>query len=178
MSFNLTILRLKIMFYLLLGKIRKNHSQITFPNHKKIKRVVIFFPFDEDLFRLSLYSFRKFDFHQNNVKYYFVINQSFQNIINLNGINLLFVNYKKNKMLFCNLEEKDYLINSGSDVIVDLNVEFYLGLSRLIACMESNIKIGFKSTFSDYFYNLQIELKQSGIIEDSYKKIEKILRSL
>ena len=152
------------MFYLLLGKIRKNRSQIEFPNHKKIKRVVIFFPINEDLFRLSLYSFRKFDFHQNNIEYYFVINQRFQNIINLNGINLFFVNYKKNKMTFCNLEERDYLINNG--------------LSYFIAYIESNIKIGFKSTFSDYFYNLQLEAKQSGIVENSYKKIEKILKSL
>ncbi len=178
MSFNLTILRLKIMFYLLLGKIRKNRPQIKFPNHKKIKRVIIFFPIDEDLFRLSLYSLRKFDFHKNNIEYYFVINQSFQNIINLNGINLFFVNYKKNKMTFCNLEEQDYLINNGSDVAIDLNLDFYLSLSRFIACIESNIKIGFKSTFSDYFYNLQLEVKQSGIVENSYKKIEKILKSL
>ena len=166
------------MFYLLLGKIRKNHSQIEFPNHKKIKRVVIFFPIDEDLFRLSLYSFRKFNFHQNNIEYYFVINQNFQNIINLNGINLFFVNYKKNKMTFCNLEEKKYLINNGSDVIVDLNVDLFLGLSCFIADIKSNIKIGFKSTFSDYFYNLQLEVRQSGIVENSYKKIEKILKSL
>ena len=178
MSFNLTILRLKIMFYLLLGKIRKNRSQIKFPNHKKIKRVVIFFPIHEDFFRLSLYSFRKFDFHQDNIDYHFVINQNFQNIINLNGISLFFVNYKKNKMTFCKSEEQDYLINNNSDVIIDLNVEFYLGLSRFIAHMESNIKMGFKSKFSDYFYNLQLEVKQSGIIEDSYKKIEKILKSL
>ena len=82
------------MFYLLLGKIRKNSSKIEFPNHKKIKRVIIFFPVNEDLFRLSLYSFRKFNFHQDNIKYYSIINQKFQNMINLNGINLIFVNYK------------------------------------------------------------------------------------
>ena len=41
MNFNLTILRLKIMFYLLLGKIRKNPSKIELPNQTKIKRVII-----------------------------------------------------------------------------------------------------------------------------------------
>ena len=178
MNFNLTILRLKIMFYLLLGKIRKNSSKIEFPNHKKIKRVIIFFPVNEDLFRLSLYSFRKFNFHQDNIKYYFIINQKFQNMINLNGINLIFVNYKKNKMTFCNIEQQNSLIDDGCDVIIDLNVEFFLGLSKFIAYIKSNIKIGFKSTFSDYFYNLQLDVKKSGIIEDSYKKIEKILKSL
>ena len=120
------------MFYLLLGKIRKNRRQIEFPNHEKIKRVIIFFPIDEDLFRLSLYSLRKFDFHKNNIEYYFVINQSFQNIINLNGINLFFVNYKKNKMTFCNLEEQDYLIDKGSDVTIDLNLDFYKRIFRSI----------------------------------------------
>jgi len=166
------------MFYLLLGKIRRNPSQIELPNHKKIKRVIIFFPVNEDLFRLSLYSFRKFNFHQDNIKYYFIINQKFQNMINLNGINLIFVNYKKNKMTFCNIEQQNSLIDDGCDVIIDLNVEFFLGLSKFIAYIKSNIKIGFKSTFSDYFYNLQLDVEKSGIIEDSYKKIEKILKSL
>ena len=73
MNFNLSILRLKIMFYLLLGKIRKIPSKIQLPNDKKIKQVVIFFPIDENLFRLSLYSFRKFNLHKDNIRYYFVI---------------------------------------------------------------------------------------------------------
>ena len=166
------------MFYLLLGKIRRNPSHIKFPNRDKIKRVIIFFPIDENLFRLSLYSFRKFDFHKDNIDYYFIINQKFQNIINLNGINLIFVNYKKNKMTFCDLNQQSSLIKNGGDVIVDLNVDFYLGLSKFIAYVKSNIKIGFKSTFSDYFYNLQLENKKSGIVENSYKKVEKILKSL
>ena len=166
------------MFYLIIGKIRKNSSQIEFPNNKKIKRVIIFFPIDEDLFRLSLYSFRKFNFHKDNIEYYFIINQKFRNIINLNGINLIFVNYKKNKMTFCRPEEQSTIVDNGGDVIIDLNVEFYLALSKFIAYIKSNIKIGFKSSFSDYFYNLQLDVKKSGIIENSYKKIEQILKSL
>ena len=90
----------------------------------------------------------------------------------------MFVNYKKNKMIFCDLKEENNFINNGSDVIIDLNVEFHLSLSKFIAYIESNIKIGFKSKFSDYFYNLQLEIEKSGIVENSYKKIEKILKSL
>ena len=166
------------MFYLLLGKIRKSPSKIELPNQTKIKRVVIFFPIDENLFRLSLYSFRKFNFYQNNIKYYFIINQKFQNIINLNGPNLIFVNYKKNKIDFCNYNEKNNLIEHESDVIVNLNIEFSFGLSKFIAYLQSNIKIGFKSNFSDYFYNLQLDIKKTGVIENSYQKIQQILSSL
>ena len=61
MSFNLKNIRLKIMFYSIFGKIGSNFSKIEIPNQNKIKKVIIFFPIDEDSFRVSLYSFRKFN---------------------------------------------------------------------------------------------------------------------
>ena len=166
------------MFYLLLGKIRKNSFKIKLPNRNKIKQVVIFFPIDEDSFRLALYSFRNFNFNENNIRYYFVINEKFRNIINLNKFNLIFVNYRKDKMQFCKIRDKKNLINDQSDVIIDLNVQFAFGLSKFITYLKSNIKIGFKSRFSDYFYNLQLDFKRADILENSYKKIQEILSSL
>ena len=132
------------MFYLLLGKIRKNSFKIKLPNRNKIKQVVIFFPIDEDSFRLALYSFRNFNFNENNIRYYFVINEKFRNIINLNKFNLIFVNYRKDKMQFCKNRDKKNIINDQSDVIIDLNVQFDFGLSKFINYIKSNIKIGFK----------------------------------
>ena len=178
MNFNLIIIRLKIMFYLLLGKIRNNSSKIQLPNDNNIRQVIIFFPIDEDSFRLSLYSFRNFNFNENNIKYYFVINEKFRNIINLNKFNLIFVKYRKNKMKFCNTNDKNKLIKHESDVIIDLNVNFMFSLSAFITYLKSNIKIGFRSNFSDYFYNLQLDFKSSDILENSYKRIQQILSSL
>ena len=178
MNFNLSIVRLKIMFYLFLGKIRSVPSKIELPNNKKIKEVVIFFPIEENLFRLSLYSFREFNLNRDNIKYHFIINQKFQNIINLSGPNLIFVNHKKNKINFCDLNQQSILDKSEIDVIVDLNVNFSFGSSKFISYLKSSIKIGFKSNFSDYFYNLQLKANNKGTVENSYQKIQQILSSL
>ena len=178
MNFNLSIIRLKIMFYLFLGKIRKVPSKIELPNNKKVKEVIIFFPIDENLFRLSLYSFREFNLNNDNIKYHFIINQKFQNMINLNGPNLIFVNHKKNKVKFCDLNQQNILADREIDVIVDLNVYFSFGPSKFISYLKSNIKIGFKSHFSDYFYNLQLEADNKSSVENSYQKIQQILNSL
>ena len=62
MNFNLIKIRLKIMFYLIFGKISKQTAKIELPNHKNVKDVVIFFPADEKAFRIAMYSFREFDF--------------------------------------------------------------------------------------------------------------------
>ena len=178
MNFNLSIIRLKIMFYLSLGKIRRVPSKIHLPNDKKVKEVIIFFPVDENLFRLSLYSFREFNLNKDNIRYHFIINQKFQNMINLSGPNLIFVNHKKNKIRFCNFNQQDILAKSKIDVIVDLNVDFSFGPAIFIAYLKSNIKIGFKSNFSDYFYNLQLEANNKGTVENSYQQIQQILNSL
>ena len=178
MNFNLSIIRLKIMFYLLIGKIRNFPPKIQLPNNQKVKNIAIFFPTDENSFRLSLYSFRKFDFNKENITYYFIINQKFQNMINLSSPNMIFVNYKKNKIKFCNLEQENLLVKNKMDIIVDLNLDFSFGASKFIAYLKSNIKIGFQSRFSDYFYNLQLESNDDGTIEQSYQKIQHILGSL
>ena len=178
MNFNLSIIRLKIMFYLLIGKIRNFPPKIQLPNDQKIKNVAIFFPTDENSFRLSLYSFRKFDFNKENVTYYFIINQKFHNMISLSSPNMIFVNYKKNKIKFCDLGQENLLLENKIDIIVDLNLDFSFGASKFIAYLKSDIKIGFKSRFSDYFYNLQLESNDDGTTEQSYQRIQQILGSL
>ena len=111
MSFNLKNIRLKIMFYSIFGKIGNNFSKIEIPNKNNIKKVIIFFPIDDDSFRVSLYSFRKFNFYNTNVNYYFIISQQFQNLINLNGPNIIYVNYNKNKIRWCDMKDKDNILN-------------------------------------------------------------------
>ena len=99
-------------------------------------------------------------------------------MINLNGPNLIFVNHKKNKVKFCDLNQQNILADREIDVIVDLNVYFSFGPSKFISYLKSYIKIGFKSHFSDYFYNLQLEADNKSTVENSYQKIQQILNSL
>ena len=42
--------------------------------------------------------------------------------------------------------------------------------------MSSYYKVGFKNIFSDYFYNIQFDLKSYEILEDGYKQINNLLK--
>ncbi len=59
--------------------------------------------------------------------------------------------------------------------IVDLNPKFQLAISRLISLMKSDMKVGFSSDFSDKFYNIQLDISKSGIMEKGFKQINWIL---
>ena len=91
---------------------------------------------------------------------------------------MIFVNYKKNKIKFCDANQENLLIKNKMDIIVDLNLDFSFGASKFIAYLKSNIKIGFKSRFSDYFYNLQLESNDDSTTEQSYQRVQQILGSL
>ena len=178
MSFNLKNIRLKIMFYSIFGKIGYNFSKIKIPNQNHIKKIIIFFPIDEDSFRVSLYSFRKLNFYNTDVSKYFVINKKFENLINLTGPNIFYVNYNKNRMKWCDISDRDNIINQESvDIVIDLNKELYFDLAKFINQLNSGLKIGFKTMYSDYFYNIQIDVGEDGIIENGFNKIQKILVS-
>ena len=144
-------------------------------NHKNIKQAILFFPSNEEAFRVAMYSFREFDFFNKNINYYFVINQKFENLIKLNGPNLIFLRYNRSKVYFCNLKDKEKLMNSSQDILIDLNTEFNLELCRLINDINCDYKVGFKSDFSDYFFNFQLDTYNDGISENSFKRIQKIL---
>ena len=163
------------MFYLIFGKISKKTAKIKFPNHTNVKDVVIFFPANEKAFRVAMYSFREFDFFKNNINYYFVINQKFENLIKLNAPNLIFMRYNRSRVSFCELKDKDKLINKNKDIIIDLNTEFNLELCRFIDTINCDYKIGFKNEFSDYFFNFQLDTYNDNVSENSFKRIQKIL---
>ena len=61
------------------------------------------------------------------------------------------------------------------DIIIYLNPEFHLGISRLISFLTSDMKVGFVSDFSDRFYNIQLNISKSGIMEKGFKQINWIL---
>ena len=61
------------------------------------------------------------------------------------------------------------------DIIIDLNANFHLGISRLISFLKSDIKVGFSTPFSDKFYNIQLDISKSGVIEKGFKQVNMIL---
>ena len=77
------------------------------------------------------------------------------------------------------LSDERFLIQSFKqhrfDIIVDLNPVFHVGIMRLISLLVSDVKIGFTSPFSDKFYNIQLDISKSGIMEKGFKQINLIL---
>ena len=67
------------------------------------------------------------------------------------------------------------LENTKYHMIIDLNFNFHLGISRLISILKSEMKVGFVSRFSDRFYNVQLDIGRSGIMEKGFNKINIML---
>ena len=63
------------------------------------------------------------------------------------------------------------------DMVIDLNTKFYLDASRILSLIPAKMKVGFKSHFSDLFYNIQLDVSKSGIAENGYNKVQLMLEN-
>lgn len=89
------------------------------------------------------------------------------------------VNDSNDRMIFYKLEElKITPADIKFDLIIDLNPEFQLELAKFISRIQSDYKMGFMSTFSDRFYNIQLNIPPSGFLERGYKQVNQIIQSL
>jgi ADP-heptose:LPS heptosyltransferase len=69
----------------------------------------------------------------------------------------------------------DQLQTTKFDIIIDLNSNFHLGISRLISLLKADLKVGFSTPFSDQFYNIQLDISKSGVMEKGFKQVNRIL---
>ena len=164
--------KIKLLYFKFTGKLKKtsNPIEINQKNNKSIKNILIFFPINEEAFRVALYAFRKLK-KKENINYYYVINNIYKHHFSLSGH--VFNFHKKNKKI--KIDEtfyEDRIINKSFDIIVDLNNEFNFDICLLINNIESYYKVGFKGNYSDYFYNIQLE---TDVLENSYNKIQSML---
>ena len=63
-------------------------------------------------------------------------------------------------------------------MIVNFNVDFNLNLSRIISRYNAPYKVGFKSDYSDIFYNFQLDLSRSGTIEKGFLRVKQLISSI
>ena len=169
---------LQKLFYLkLVGKIKKIDTvvEIGQKNKSNCNNVLIIFPLKEEAFRVALYSFRNLK-RKKNTNYYFLINSIYKNHFHLSGyIFDIYYNSKKNKAEVDKYFYNEIMKNKKFDMIIDLNNEFLFDISYLINNMSGYYKIGFKNSYSDYFYNIQLDLSTYGVLENSYSKINMML---
>ena len=61
------------------------------------------------------------------------------------------------------------------DMIVDLNSDFNLDIARILSHLSASLKVGFKSKFSDLFYNIQLDISNTVITEKRFQRIHIML---
>ena len=139
--------------------------------------VLIVFPMDEPSFRVACYAFR--DLRKKDVKrrkFIFLVREQFEDLFHLRMEDTMFIRHSDQYTILS--DEKlvlQALKQYKFDIIVDLNPEFHLGIARLISFLTSDMKVGFVSDFSDHFYNIQLNISKSGIMEKGFKQINWIL---
>ena len=103
----------------------------------------------------------------------YLINNVFYNNVRFPG-RIYGFNYikKKNKIVVNDNFKSENILNKEFDVIIDLNCNFILDIAMIINKLKSNYKIGFKSEYSDSFYNIQFEY---NTLEECYSKINLML---
>ena len=139
--------------------------------------VLIVFPMDEPSFRVACYAFR--DLRKKDGKrrkFIFLVKEQFEDLFNLQMGDTMFIRHSDQYTILS--DEKlvlQALKQYKFDIVVDLNPEFHLGIARLISFLTSDMKVGFVSDFSDCFYNIQLNISKSGIMEKGFKQINWIL---
>ena len=139
--------------------------------------VLIVFPMDEPSFRVACYAFRdlgKQDAQKR--KFIFIVKEQFEDLFHIRMGDTMFIrNSDQYTILSDEKSVLQALMQYKFDIIIDLNPEFHLGISRLISFLTSDMKVGFSSDFSDCFYNIQLNISKSGIMEKGFKQINWIL---
>ena len=178
MSLKLLKLRWQIFFWTITGRIQKVHSRLQLTlSQGHPESVLIVFPMDEPSFRVACYAFR--DLRKKDGKrrkFIFLVKEQFEDLFHLRMGDTMFIRHSDQ---YTKLSDEKLVLQVLKqykfDIIVDLNPEFYLGIARLISFLTSNMKVGFVSNFSDRFYNIQLNISKSGIMEKGFKQINWIL---
>ena len=178
MSLKLLKLRWRIFFWTITGRMKKIQTRLKVNLAKgNSENILMVFPMEEPSFRVALYAFR--DLGKNDEikrEFIFLVQEQFRELFHLQLGEVVFIEPAEPNNILSN---ERFLLQSFKllqfDIIVDLNPVFHLGITRLISLLVSDVKIGFSSPFSDKFYNIQMDISKSGIMEKGFKQINLIL---
>ena len=134
---------------------------------------------DEPSFRVSQYTFRSLGKQNNMYKnFQFVIKEQFKHMFHLQTGSVLSIkNSEYENILSDEKEILQRLEKNKYDLIIDLNAKFHLGIARLVSLLKADLKVGFFTPFSDPFYNIQLDISKSGIMEKGFKQVNMMLDS-
>ncbi len=170
-KFNSNILKIKLFYLSIIGKIKKNNFIINTNNINKTNQsILIIFPVNQIEFDVAKYSFRNLLSNSNN-NYIYLINNTYYSNSHFMGTTYGF-NYFKNKIVVNSNFYSDKIIDDQIDIVIDLNSSFFLDIAMIVNKIKSNYKICLKNDYSDWFYNLQFEC---DTLEYGYNKINSML---
>ena len=174
-NFKLFKLYTRIYYNFLLGKINNSIPKLNI-NISGIEienRILIIFPLDEDSFRVAAYSFRKLMDYNNSDKYILLINEDFKSLFYFNTNQIIYVKFdnKKQSLYY----DEGYLSDNNFDLMINLNVNEYFQVYKLIGNIDSQYKVGIKSFLSNKFYNIQYKLDGNGTTESAYQNMKLLL---
>ena len=170
-KFNSNILKIKLFYLSMIGKIKKNNFIINTNNINKTNQsILIIFPVNQIEFDVAKYSFRNLLSNSNN-NYIYLINNTYYSNSHFMGTTYGF-NYFKNKIVVNSNFYSDKIIDDQIDIVIDLNSSFFLDIAMIVNKIKSNYKICLKNDYSDWFYNLQFEC---DTLEYGYNKINSML---
>ena len=176
LEFNILKLKFKLLLLRLTGKITRNIPTVKLNQQgHNSKEVLIIFPQDEPAFRVALYSFKKLLYSNSHCSYYFIIHNIYKESNKLTNSDIIFIDFNKNIINELSSNNRLNFLKKEFDIIVDLNTRFNYNCSELVSRVSSNLKIGFKSNFSDLFYNIQLDISSNNVIENAYKKINSMV---
>ncbi len=178
MNLKLLKLRWRLFFWTITGRIKKMHSRLQLTlSQGNPENILIIFPMDEPTFRVACYAFR--DLGKDNVhkkQFIFIVKEQFKDLFHLRIGNSMYINHSEKDTIVAGQKLLLQSLNQNKfDIIVDLNPTFQLAISRFISLLNSEMKVGFVSDFSDRFYNIQLDISKSGIMEKGFKQINWIL---
>ena len=175
MTVKLFKLYAKIYYNFLLGKINKSIPKLNI-NSLGIelnKDLLIIFPLDEESFRVAAYSFRKLLDSNNSHKYTLLINEKFKNLFYFKRTQIIYFTFNDKKQYISYQNKVDYDLY---DIIINLNVNEYFEIYKLIGNINCKYKVGIKSLLSSKFYNIEYSIDKQGSAEGAYQNIKLLVK--
>ena len=175
MNFKLLKLNLKIAWLKFSGKIEliKNSSNFSL-NDLESPKILIILPIEKELIDKSIQSISKvMEFYKNkDSDFVIIINNHLKHKLNFYNMKTLRFEVSKKNKIENSKDILDKIFYNDFDIIIDLNINFIFEISMFIKQLKSKYKIGFVSSHSDFFYNIQLQTDRNN---PSYKSLDYLL---
>ncbi|NOZ08338.1 MAG: hypothetical protein GXO91_05620 [FCB group bacterium] len=135
----------------------------------QFRSALISFPLEDEFFRLALFSFKKIlEDADLRAKYILMIPEKYRPLYRYSMQNVIFYDPLKFDTL---------PTFKPVELLINLNPGFSLPMDQFLNTVRARYRIGFKSDYSDIFYNIQFDAGKAAVLERIYHHIGKMISS-